>query len=307
MRYFLAFVIIGFYHSVSAQDKAGIEISVRNLGSNINSKVNDFQPFISRDGLSLYFASTRSLGKTQIFVAKRKSLDAAWGEAEYYKILNYQDAVFAIAFDDIGRMYCATNAETKIKGDLNIWQGFIQEGKITMKQIPSPVNTIKWEAQPSVTKDGSDLYFSSNRESPTSSMETLIDIFVAHRNSDETWVGPQSLGPKINLGNQNGSPFISPDGKFLFFSSREKKGVDIKTKMYMAEHIGPKATDWSTPILLPLGLNSTDHNDMSPVIARDGKTIYFASDRNSGSGLDIYEATLPIDIQNKIADSFPGY
>lgn len=74
----------------------------------------------------------------------------------------------------------------------------------------------------------------------------------------------------------------------------------------MSERIGPKSTDWSNAVLLPPGINS-EKDDSFPMIASDGKTIYFTSNREEGKGFEIYEATLPLDIQNKIYHSFPGY
>ena len=52
-----------------------------NLGSTVNSSAIDFTPEISRDGLSLYFASTRpgGLGATDLWVSQRASVDAPWG------------------------------------------------------------------------------------------------------------------------------------------------------------------------------------------------------------------------------------
>jgi hypothetical protein len=301
----LEFLGTSVYSQVSTNSVS--EILVHKLGPNINSKADEYGAYLSRNGLRMYFATNRGSNKTHIYMSKRKALDSAWGEAEYVKIsTNPQDFVGAIAFDDIGRFYFATNRQSSTNGDVNLWEGFGIDSVPTIRVLPNPVNTIKWETQPSVTRDGSDLYFASNRQSPMGSLETLIDLYVSHRNSDGSWSDPQNLGSQINMGIYNGTPFISPDGHFLFFCSKEKRGIDIKRKIYMSERIGPKYTDWSKPVLLPSPINS-DKDDIFPMIASDGKTIFFSSNRDGGSGLDIYEATLPEDIQNKIFHSFPGY
>ncbi len=53
-----------------------------NLGPGVNSAAEDFAPHISKNGLSLYFASTRpgGLGGEDLWVSKRASIDAPWGE-----------------------------------------------------------------------------------------------------------------------------------------------------------------------------------------------------------------------------------
>ena len=52
-----------------------------NLGAGVNTPAVEGCPFISKDGLSLYFASTRPGGQggQDIYVAERASLDAPWG------------------------------------------------------------------------------------------------------------------------------------------------------------------------------------------------------------------------------------
>jgi Tol biopolymer transport system component len=53
-----------------------------NLGSTVNSSVDDFGPSISSDGLSLYFGSKRSggFGKLDLWVTTRATKDAPWDE-----------------------------------------------------------------------------------------------------------------------------------------------------------------------------------------------------------------------------------
>src|SRR5215472_12767255 len=52
-----------------------------NLGPTINSGTNNQHPAISKDGLSLYYSSDRSgtVGKLDMWVSQRPSLDAEWG------------------------------------------------------------------------------------------------------------------------------------------------------------------------------------------------------------------------------------
>lgn len=52
----------------------------RNMGSAVNSGAGDFCPFLSSDGLSLYFNSSRGggSGSCDIYVATRMSVDSSW-------------------------------------------------------------------------------------------------------------------------------------------------------------------------------------------------------------------------------------
>lgn len=300
---FLSFYL--FSISSFAQSISDNSFTAKNLGSDINSKLNDYAPCISKDGLTLYYVTQRSTSRDRIYIAKRKNRDSPWSEGSYYKISNNQDRAGGMTLDQIGRFYFSTNRESA-GGNFNIWEGFGLDSIITVHALPPPLNTVHWESQPSVTKDGNDLYFVSNRESKGGSVDMLVDIFVSHRTEGDHWSEPKNLGHQINFSTFNGTPFISPDGHFLFFTATEKKGTETRRHIYMSERIGSNDIDWSEPIRLPAPINS-EKDEMFPMIANDGKTIYFSSTRDEGKGLDIYETTLPEDIQNKIFHSFSGY
>jgi hypothetical protein len=173
MKKGILIVIIAFSFLAEAvySQQASDSVIARNLVS-VNSKADDYGAYVSRNGLTMYFVSNRFSKKTHIYVTKRKTLDAAWSEPEYCKVTpNPQDFIGALALDDVGRFYFSTNRESK---DMNIWEGFGLDSTTTTRVLPGPVNTTFWEANPSVTRDGSDLYFVSNSQSPRGSMEVLI-------------------------------------------------------------------------------------------------------------------------------------
>ena len=92
------------------------------------------------------------------------------------------------------------------------------------------------------------------------------------------------LGKPINSEWWEGQPCISQDGQLLFFASDRKGGhggVDIYMSSKTAEG------KWSEPINLSF---NTSGNELSPFIARDNQTLYFAADHLPGGlgGYDIY-------------------
>lgn len=48
------------------------------------------------------------------------------------------------------------------------------------------------------------------------------DLYISHRQPDGTWAKGHNLGPKVNTAGEKFAPRISPDGKYLFFSRRDK-------------------------------------------------------------------------------------
>ena len=107
------------------------------------------------------------------------------------------------------------------------------------------------------------------------------DIFVAQR-LNNTFCLPFNLGPLINTTAMESQPFISADGKELFFVrySNSKHKADI----FCSQLIDGQ---WSKP--KPLHNVNTDANEMSPFLSIDGTTLFFASDRdNSMGGYDLF-------------------
>jgi hypothetical protein len=47
----------------------------------------------------------------------------------------------------------------------------------------------------------------------------ITDLYVSFKNNDGSWTAPKNMGPAINTGAKEAFPFVSFDGKYLFFMS----------------------------------------------------------------------------------------
>jgi outer membrane protein OmpA-like peptidoglycan-associated protein len=94
----------------------------------------------------------------------------------------------------------------------------------------------------------------------------------------------RSLGPNVNSPWWDSQPCVSDDGQMLFFTSDRKKGAGGKDIYMCTKNAGG---GWSTPTLLSF---CTSGDELSPFIASDNQTLYFASDDIDGGfgGYDIY-------------------
>lgn len=154
-------------------------------------------------------------------------------------------------------------------------------------QRPQPVegelNTDADEGIVSFTPDGQTMYFTVARRSETSS--TSVEIYTAKR-SEQGW----SAGQKFDILNDTitavGHPSVSPDGRYLYFSSDMPGGyggldiwrINLKETTGSLENLGPE-------------INSLG-NETFPYIRTDS-IIYFSSDGHAGfGGLDIFKARL---------------
>ena len=140
------------------------------------------------------------------------------------------------------------------------------------------VNTSRTDDCPSISADGLELYFRSNRSGGYGSQ----DIWVTTRaTTNEPWGTPVNLGPKINSSSFDGNPSISPDGLSLFFMSDRSGGYGANDIW-----VTTRATtedDWGTPVNLGPTVNSSTE-DWSASILADGLSLYFSSLRPGGPG-----------------------
>jgi len=163
--------------------------------------------------------------------------------------------------------------------------------EVDLKNLP--LNTSGAEFSPAIL--GNELVFSSSKKDEiyTTNGQSMLGIYQVPISSDasETKGTPVLLSPVIFADKANeSSPTFSPDGKTVIFArgntgkAKDAKNVDL----YMSKLINGQ---WTPPAALPI--NDSLAYDMSPAFSRDGKTLYFASDRAGGSGgSDIYRTNI---------------
>ena len=155
------------------------------------------------------------------------------------------------------------------------------------------VNTDGAEYAPVVHRG--EFYFTSSRGSEKVYKATgtgFTNIFKAPISGDSVLIGQaQTLGEEFATEIINeGAITFSPDGRVMVFargnSGKRKSTKDVN--LYMSTY---KQGQWSTPQLMTI--SDPDSWDSTPAFSRDGKTLYFASNRPGGQGgIDLYSARL---------------
>lgn len=79
---------------------------------------------------------------------------------------------------------------------------------------------IKRQDGASVAKRGT-LYFTTMY----GSKDGMQDLYISFRYEDGKWGEPQNLGEKINTRYSESFPFVSRDGKYLFFNSNRPSSL----------------------------------------------------------------------------------
>jgi Tol biopolymer transport system component len=99
-----------------------------------------------------------------------------------------------------------------------IYRSEFTDGKYqTPELLPENINTEYLDWTPFIAPDESYLLFSSDRPNSYGNG----DLYISYKNPDNTWTDPVNLGPTINDDSQERFPYVSPDGKYLFYVSNK--------------------------------------------------------------------------------------
>ncbi len=99
-------------------------------------------------------------------------------------------------------------------------------------------------SNPSLSRDGKTLYFSSNRPGSLGG----VDIWKVDVNADGTFTEPVNLGPKVNTEGNESFPFIADDNKTLYFASNGKLGLGGYDVFKADVAAGTEASNLGDPI-----------------------------------------------------------
>jgi Tol biopolymer transport system component len=177
--------------------------------------------FLSPDEKRLYFISDRPLdGKgpkkdIDIWYVERKG--DGWSEpVNVGSSINAEKNEYYISFTKKGTMYFSSNAGTK-ENDKNydIRTAEFSNGKfLPNKKLGDAINTEYYEADVYVHPDETYVIFCSERFDG----KGRGDLYVSFRNNKGEWSPAKNMGDAINTDGYEFCPYVTPDGKFLFFS-----------------------------------------------------------------------------------------
>jgi hypothetical protein len=265
-----------------------------NLGPNVNSTALDRGPAISKDELSLYFASDRadSIGGEDIYVSQRETRDDEWGPAiNLGSTINTSFNEMVPAFSRDGHlMFFASNRPGSLGVD--IWVSRREQTHDDFAWQPAEnlgagVNFAGQDEGPSYFENDEvgvpQLYFSSGNVNRPGG----AGIYVSEQAADGSF-GP-AVRVLVSLGVTQ-RPSIRHDGLEIFFVSNRPGSIANSQDLWVATR-ETVFDAWSEPINLGSPVN-TELVDVQPYISSDRETLFFASNRPGTLGsADIYMST----------------
>lgn len=144
-----------------------------------------------------------------------------------------------------------------------------------------------WESMPSVTADGKELYFVSNRSGGVGG----YDLYKSIKDENGEWSEPINIGKPINTSGDEKSPFIHTDTRTLYFSSNGRPGIGGYDIYYVKINDNNEKTEVKN-IGYPI---NTENDEVGFIVSIDGKYGYFSSNNiknESLGGMDFYYFSL---------------
>ena len=134
-------------------------------------------------------------------------------------------------------------------------------------------NTEEQEYEPSVSADGTEVYFVRGKP------DRNADVFVSYRRGG-AWAAPEPVA-SVNTDGDELGPRLTPDGRFLLFYSDRDGGLG-QYDIWAAPRLPGEAGGFGEPFNLGPAVNS-EFNEYSPAPAPDGTALLFASNRKSAT------------------------
>jgi len=260
---------------------------VKNMGPAINSSYSEHSPVTSLNDTVLLFTSRKDkLTGTKedfdgepfedIFVSNR-STGGQWSEPALMNLNTTGHDASIQLFDNDTKLFVYRYLKG---GDIYVTEKV--NGAWAAPTRFANINSRDFESDAFITPDGNTVFYATNHYKKTAD----LDIYFITKKGDGSWSKPKQLKGKINSLEDEDAPFITPDGKTMYFSSRGHNsmgGYDV-FKSVMDEN-----GKWSKPENLGYPINTPD-DDVYYYRSSVSNRAYLSSYRDGGFGeKDIYE------------------
>ncbi len=267
------------------------------LSASINSDWSEINPVLSPDGKTLYFVRVNHPENTygdrdseDIWVSTLQK-DNSWSTATHVNSLNKSQYNGVLSVSDNGNTLLLHGVYNR-RG--NFWK---KRGLSTSTKTGDEWSTptkLKVKAYSrinrgqqsgvSMSADGNHLVFSFSKRS-NGKRSNRANLFISEKKDNGKWRKPKKL-KSLNSRFSEEAPFISADGKTLYFASDQKKKRQFD--IYRSRRNDASAQGWEQPIALSDTINTASTWESYFKTNVKGSYAYFSSTKDTKGDADIF-------------------
>jgi len=255
-----------------------VKFSVESLGNNLNDSRDNFFPVVADDGKSIAYMSSMKFYDAIMYSKLEKG---EWTTPVNITPDLQSDGDQYVSCLSVSRNMLILSKDDNINSD--IWVSKFNDGKWEpATKLKKEINTKYWETHGYISEDGTTLIFASDRPGGFGG----LDLYISRLDAEGEWGAPVNAGPELNTPVNEDRPFLTDNGKKLYFASQghfNMGGYDIFTSELQSNGL------WSNPENLGYPLNTPDDNIFF-CPSGNGKEGYVSLTRdNEGAGKgDLY-------------------
>ncbi len=275
---------------MSSQEEVAV---VENMGDKVNTVYDEFAPILSPNYDSkIYFSSARRgasgnkrdekgfvddlYGNYRSDMYSSVVVNGEWtATSAFGSLLNSTRNDVILDFSETGSVMYFFKGLNYYSGEILVDSFRKTEQSLFPSAFKGPTIGAEGDRDLFFFKD-TILLFSSFRSGGYGGSDLYITVF-----SNGEWSLPKNLGAQINSAYDERSPFLSKDGRTLYFSSNGTKGIgglDVFKARY-----DDNTQSWSTPVNMGVPINSAGE-DAFFRLSKDGLKAFFSSSRKDGLG-----------------------
>jgi len=264
-----------------------VNVSFENLGPNINSTSNDFNPYVPQNEKFIIFTSDKKFDQISkmfdqnIYISYPEK--NGWSFAKPLIYINTEDNEKSVGLSNDGKklFVCGNFSKAYSEVDMALCKSKLFKFE-TVNDWFNPLAS-KFTTGACISSDNNTVYLSQIRNDSYG----MGDIYVYHKLPNGTWGPSKNLGDVINTPYDESCPSVSPDGKTLYFASKGHNsmgGYDLFVS-FLNEITG----EWTKPLNLGHPIN-TPGDDVTISFSGNHRYGYVSSIRKEGlGGLDVYK------------------
>lgn len=191
---------------------------------------NDYAPYnftVGPDDFTIYFTTLKSPDLTTRMFGEEANIWAVklemngWQEPVMFgRSINtekYYENYPAVTAE--GTVYYMSRREEGV-GGTDVWRSRNIDGRYAAAEnVGTPVNSPTGDADPFVAPDESYLIICQQKEIGFGK----YDLYIYYKKQDGSWTEPINMGESVNSPEYEFRPYVTPDGKYLFFTSNRAK------------------------------------------------------------------------------------